>query len=549
MRNFLVFVAILLAMFFVVSCDSSSGDDGECKTSDDCKDGYECNSKNECVLIQVPDNTVDNETPDPDVPTSYCGDGNPDEGEECDLGASGNTGNYGGCNADCTKAPHCGDGIVNGQELCDDGDLNGTYNKCKTDCSGVGEKCGDGITNGDEICDDGELNGTYGKCLTDCSALGKRCGDAVLQKEECPEPVVDEDAVETDEDNIVPDTDIVTYSEETDDDTVVVTDDEPATDTEVADEDVVTEAPVCEVVTGVNEACDEGELNGIYGHCDATCTGFYGCGDGVVNGETGVEDCDNGIFNGATTCVYGDTTENCVACGTDCKDNGIGIQVYCGDGYVQNEDCSAFGEGECEVIATAHENCDNGENNSDDVYGACHKDCSGTVRCGDDITNGTETCDGNTKACNEFQKVFSADSFANCTTDCGGWDQSTCKCATHYSGSNCLTCDGSYFCNGHGTCAATTDGSATCTCVDHFTGVKCNECEDGYVLYQDRCVKDCHSSCGQSYVPGITPASHGHCDYSGSEGVCVCDDGWTTTGIALVKPTIATPECAEYAGN
>lgn len=564
MRNFLVFVAALLAMFFVVSCDSSSGgDDGECETSADCEDGYECSADKECVFIQVTPDPDVVETPDPDIPTSYCGDATVDEGEECDLGAEANIGSYGGCNADCTKAPHCGDAIINGQELCDDGEENGTYDKCASDCSGVGETCGDGILNGEEACDDGELNGTYGKCLVDCSALGQRCGDAVLQKEVCPEPeVADEDVVMTDEENIVPDTDVVTlYTGETDEDVVmtdtevadedvVVTDEEPVTDTEVTDEDVVeTEAPVCEVVAGVDENCDEGELNGTYGHCDATCSGFYGCGDAVINGEEGVEDCDNGLFNGTSTCVYGDTTEDCVACGSDCKDNGMGLQVYCGDGVVQNEDCSAFAEGECEVIATAAETCDNAENNSDDVYGACHMDCSGTVRCGDDITNGTETCDGNTKACNEFQGVFSADSFATCNEDCGGWDQSPCTCATHYSGSNCLTCDGSYFCNGHGTCSATTDGSATCACTDHFTGAKCNECESGYVLYDDRCVKDCASSCGQTIMPGITTTSHGHCDYSGAEGVCACDDGWATTGVALVKPTIVTPECAEYMGG
>jgi cysteine-rich repeat protein len=53
----------------------------------------------------------------------YCGDGVRNGPEQCDLGTSNNTGAYGGCKKDCTRAPYCGDRIVqkdDGEE-CDDG--------------------------------------------------------------------------------------------------------------------------------------------------------------------------------------------------------------------------------------------------------------------------------------------------------------------------------------------------------------------------------------------------------------------------------------------
>lgn len=52
-----------------------------------------------------------------------CGDGQLDSlfGEQCDEGDTDNDGRYGGCNADCTLGPRCGDGQENGPESCDDG--------------------------------------------------------------------------------------------------------------------------------------------------------------------------------------------------------------------------------------------------------------------------------------------------------------------------------------------------------------------------------------------------------------------------------------------
>ncbi|MDH5670541.1 MAG: VWA domain-containing protein [Myxococcales bacterium] len=66
-------------------------------------------------------------------------------------------------------APLCGDGRVEGGELCDDGALNATYGHCAARCDGLHLYCGDGRVDGDEGCDDG--NGEDGD---GCSAVCQR---------------------------------------------------------------------------------------------------------------------------------------------------------------------------------------------------------------------------------------------------------------------------------------------------------------------------------------------------------------------------------------
>ncbi|NVB36994.1 hypothetical protein G6O69_04075 [Pseudenhygromyxa sp. WMMC2535] len=64
--------------------------------------------------------------------------------------------------------PFCGDGIVDDDELCDDGENSGNYGSCKPDCSGLAAHCGDGEINGPEQCDDANTVATDG-CLSNCT--------------------------------------------------------------------------------------------------------------------------------------------------------------------------------------------------------------------------------------------------------------------------------------------------------------------------------------------------------------------------------------------
>lgn len=80
----------------------------------------------------------------------------------------------------------CGDGIVEGDETCDDGfDANQDTLACTSTCQKA--RCGDGLlqTVLGEVCDDGAANidiPGYDQCSTLCT-LGAHCGDGVIQVE------------------------------------------------------------------------------------------------------------------------------------------------------------------------------------------------------------------------------------------------------------------------------------------------------------------------------------------------------------------------------
>lgn len=133
-----------------------------------------------------------------------CGNGIIDGEEYCDDGGNPEPGF--GCNADCSAlaAAVCGDGVVTPPEVCDeheaycdhcvtllgscgDGvlqspveecDTKGESPTCDTDCTFV--ECGDDIVNRDagELCDDGVNDGELGSCALDCSGLVARAEEA-----------------------------------------------------------------------------------------------------------------------------------------------------------------------------------------------------------------------------------------------------------------------------------------------------------------------------------------------------------------------------------
>ena len=107
-----------------------------------------------------------------------CGDGilNPSMGEQCEIGMKAS---YGSCvYSDASSVEYPGTFVI----------------QCPNDCKYLPESqvncqptgfCGDGVLNGGEVCDNASFNGAYNNCSLDClseiSAYGA-CGDGIIQE-------------------------------------------------------------------------------------------------------------------------------------------------------------------------------------------------------------------------------------------------------------------------------------------------------------------------------------------------------------------------------
>ena len=93
------------------------------------------------------------------------------------------------CSRACKLAPpHCGNGLVQGDEACDLGKANsdGAEAVCRTDCTHTAPFCGNGEVQGDEKCDLGKANsdGAGAVCRMDCTYAPAVCGDGAVQASE-----------------------------------------------------------------------------------------------------------------------------------------------------------------------------------------------------------------------------------------------------------------------------------------------------------------------------------------------------------------------------
>jgi len=140
-----------------VDCDlAACADQPECMTPVE-----ECDLDNvDCDLAACADQ------PECAPVDGVCGDGIVDADEECDDGDDNSDTEADACRTDCTFAT-CGDGVVDEDEECDDGIDNARIpDACRLDCTLP--TCGDGIVDSGEQCDDGDDNGPDGECSDVC---------------------------------------------------------------------------------------------------------------------------------------------------------------------------------------------------------------------------------------------------------------------------------------------------------------------------------------------------------------------------------------------
>ena len=260
------------------------------------------------------------ESSDETGPSAVCGDGVVGGDEACD---DGNAVDEDLCTNGCTPLT-CGDGIVGPGEGCDDGNQIDD-DACSLAC--LLASCGDGQIQVGEACDDAGESAT---CNANCTPTS--CGDGVVNAaggEQCDDfgesPNCDLDCT-------------------------------PA---------------ACgdgQVNATLLEECDAGEVTPT---CDADCTTAL-CGDGTVNAQAGELCDDNGdspfCDADCTPAACGDGDVNPEA-GELCDD--VGVSASC------DADCTAAACGDWTINAAAGELCDDGNVDGGD---GCSPACTPTTQ-------------------------------------------------------------------------------------------------------------------------------------------------------------------------
>jgi cysteine-rich repeat protein len=204
----------------------------------------------------------------------------------------------------------CGNGLIEGNELCDDADKNGKTGFCNAECNGkVSDmqeiKCGNSITEPGEECDDGNANDND-MCANDC--MMTYCGDGKVQ--------------EPNSYNI---------TEKCDSDTIpCLVDDKTGTQTCNVGCSAYGSCQMGEHcgdgIKNANETCDDGINNGKEGFCNSQCSGKVSttpseqCGN--LKLEPG-EECDDGNMLNSDGCS--------ASCKKETSESKIYVISYVGD--------------------------------------------------------------------------------------------------------------------------------------------------------------------------------------------------------------------------
>jgi cysteine-rich repeat protein len=509
------------------TCEGPSCGNGVKEAGEACDDGNEMDDDgctNDCApagcgnkIVEGDEECDDGNSNETDACTdrclkSACGDGIVQGTEECDLGSANSNG--GVCLKSCKNAtcgdkfvllgveacdsddedkctpecalPSCGDGELQGDEVCDDGNKSET-DACSNAC--LPTLCGDGVRQSGEDCDDGNGN-SNDDCLNTCK--NPACGDGILHNLGSGDEVCDEG-----EDN-------------------------GPFPARCSDECTLTACG--NEVLDPGEECDEGDANADFASCKSDCT-LNVCGDGKAylietpgtNNTEDLEECDD---------MNADDTDACVA---DCSWN------KCGDGerytktygvmYADEDDGNEYANNPYPV-----EPCDDGNDSNTDGCITVETDYMVSTEYvlagGEPVPDAPEAVDGLTcffNTCGDGQ-VYSTKT----ATDGNPHPVEDCDDANDSNSDSCIdSCKW----------ASCEDGWMYEDVTDQDNPNDVEECDDGNSSDIDGCVLECTiAECGDGVVQHGTES----CDDASAAGGCPNDCVLTTCGDGFVD---AGEEC------
>jgi len=381
----------------------------------------------------------------------------------------------------------CGNGVIEGTEICDDGSLNGTYGFCGIDCTlSSSFYCGDGTLAGGEECDRGSSNGQYSTsyidgCAFDCTFPGPSCGDLKTNgPEQC------DGDIQSWGGKLCGVSDLYTPCETNDD----------CKNSSCGDG-----AQAC----ATSRVCVGGDSDGLSCTSDSQCPlgscSLFSydllrtrtCGNtcqwnswssSCKGGETY---CGNGIVEGTEICDDGNISQQ-DACTNTCQPN------VCGDGYLyaQKESCDTGAKNGLVCTPDYKKTCSY-------CTSSCHYTQVSGAYCGNGvIENNQEFCDGSASVKYCFKAgTYPEDraSGATCTkdTDCETDKGFVCL-------ANVGICNGgnSYLNNSNGISTLYDLNGSACVVGNSKESYTCGTNQQG-ICIAPVCESDCNSSCPFMY--------------------------------------------------
>ncbi len=454
------------------------------------------------------------------------------------------------CKSDCTPnfagctAAQCNNNTIEGDELCDGtavgglscagfGYASGTL-RCNETCSGysttsctgtAATTCGDGQLNGLELCDGALFE--FGPACTDfgfesgtvsCDGCRPRYGACQTTQDLCA-------ALEWYNDGLCDACDLLGGSFDPDCALCTVAD-----ETCVDYFDTLVYAWSCRHLGLVDPDCGSCGNNTIdgYEYCDGTALGTLSCAAfGFSGGTIGCKaDC-TPSFTGCTNAVCGNNQVegNEVCDGTDLGGQTCQAQGFAGGGTLScNAGCQSFNTNLCTSTAwtcsPAYYGTDDG---CDCGCGAVDPDCDDATAASCLFCNNAGSCDEEGTDCSLIDPVNNAicntASEWTCDPDYYGTDDG-CDCGCGMLDPDCAnaTVDACDYCDDEGSC-----GTTDCSTIDPANNAVCEEavwtCDPDY--YDDGFLCDC--GCG-IVDPDCADALVGSCDFCDMTGSCGIGD-------------------------